>query len=78
MRTLAATRRAIWKKQFAALRDGDRFFYLNDPDLATIAQTDGITYRHTLADLIGLDAGIAVSPNFFEGQLSPRPPSSRR
>ena len=22
---------AIWKRQFQALRDGDRFFYLNDP-----------------------------------------------
>ena len=25
---------AIWKQQFQALRDGDRFFYLNDPDAA--------------------------------------------
>ena len=24
---------AMWKKQFAALRDGDRFFYANDPVL---------------------------------------------
>jgi hypothetical protein len=38
---------AIWKKQFHALRDGDRFFYLNDPQLNAIAQTYGITYRHT-------------------------------
>ena len=48
---------AIWKKQFAALRDGDRYFYVNDPDLQTISQTYGITYQHTLADLINLDAG---------------------
>jgi hypothetical protein len=26
----------MWKRQFEALRDGDRFFYLNDPELATV------------------------------------------
>ncbi len=57
---------AIWNKQFAALRDGDRFFYLNDPTLTTIAQTYGITYRHTLAELIALDAGVTVEPNVFK------------
>jgi hypothetical protein len=57
---------AIWKKQFAALRDGDRYFYLNDPDLQTISQTYGINYRHTLADLINLDAGVTVQPNVFK------------
>ena len=30
---------AMWKKQFEALRDGDRFFYLHDPVLATIEAT---------------------------------------
>jgi hypothetical protein len=58
--------RAIWKKQFQALRDGDRYFYLNDPDLETIRQTYGITYRHTLAELIQLDAGVTVQPDVFE------------
>jgi hypothetical protein len=57
---------AIWKKQFEALRDGDRFFYLNDPVLDTIQQSYGITYRHTLAELIQLDAGITVQPNVFK------------
>jgi hypothetical protein len=56
---------AIWKKQFEALRNGDRFFYLNDPVLDTIRQSYGITYRHTLAELIALDAGITVQPNVF-------------
>ncbi len=56
---------AIWKKQFAALRDGDRFFYLNDPVLETIRQTYGITYRHTLAEVINLDAGVTVQSNVF-------------
>jgi hypothetical protein len=58
--------RAIWKKQFQALRDGDRYFYLNDPDLETIRQTYGITYRHTLAELIQRDAGVTVQPDVFE------------
>jgi peroxidase len=57
---------AIWKKQFAALRDGDRFFYLNDPVLSTIRQTYGIDYRHTLAELIKLDAGTTVQANVFK------------
>jgi peroxidase len=57
---------AIWKKQFAALRDGDRFFYLNDPVLDAIRQSYGITYRHTLAELIKLDAGITTQPNVFK------------
>jgi hypothetical protein len=57
---------AIWKKQFEALRDGDRLFYLNDPVLATIQQTYGITYRHTLAELIKLDAGTTVQANVFK------------
>ena len=57
---------AIWKKQFQALRDGDRFFYLNDPALNAIRQTYGITYRHTLAELIKLDAGVTVEPNVFK------------
>jgi hypothetical protein len=57
---------AIWKKQFEALRDGDRFFYLNDPVLDTIRQSYGITYRHTLAELIKLDAGVTVEANVFK------------
>jgi hypothetical protein len=57
---------AIWKKQFEALRDGDRFFYLNDPFLSTIRQTYGITYRHTLAELIALDGRATVPANVFK------------
>ena len=56
---------AIWKRQFEALRDGDRFFYENDPFLAKIEQTYGITYKHTLAELIRLNTGATVAPNVF-------------
>jgi hypothetical protein len=57
---------AIWKKQFEALRDGDRFFYLNDPALDIIDRSYGISYRHTLAELVTLDAGVTVAPNVFK------------
>ena len=43
---------AIWRMQFEALRDGDRFFYLNDPSLPIIEQRFGIGYRHTLSEII--------------------------
>jgi len=43
---------AMWTEQFTALRDGDRFFYLNDPVLETIEEEFGISYRQTLADVI--------------------------
>ncbi len=57
---------ALWKKQFQALRDGDRFFYLADPALAEIQRRFGISYRHTLAQLIALDTD--VPPSSLRGQ----------
>jgi len=56
---------AMWKQQFEALRDGDRFFYLNDPELAHIDEDFGITYRHSLADIISLNSGARVPANVF-------------
>jgi hypothetical protein len=56
---------AIWKDQFTALRDGDRFFYAQDPELARIQDRYRITYRHTLADLVRLDAGQTGASNVF-------------
>lgn len=43
---------AMWGKQFEALRDGDRFFYGNDPVLEQINQAYGIDFRRTLAEVI--------------------------
>jgi hypothetical protein len=43
---------AMWQHQFAALRDGDRFFYSNDPVLTRISDTYGIDFRRSLADVI--------------------------
>ncbi len=60
---------AMWKQQFTALRDGDRFFYANDPALKAIQQAYGITYQHSLAELIALNSGATVSPNAFKAPL---------
>ncbi len=49
---------AIWKKQFEALRDGDRFFYRNDPGLSLIRRYLGIDYRRNLGDIIALNSDI--------------------
>ncbi len=49
---------ALWRRQFEALRDGDRFFYANDPSLAAIKSAYGITYEQTLAQLLTLDAEV--------------------
>ena len=63
---LGALQQAIWKKQFESTRDGDRFFYLNDPALPAIEQLVGITYRKTLARVIELNTDADVAPNVFE------------
>ena len=43
---------AMWETQFTAMRDGDRFFYLNDPVLEMIEDEFDIDYRQTLAEVI--------------------------
>ena len=57
---------AIWKKQFEAVRDGDRFFHLNDPALRLIDATFGIDYRLTLAEIVKLNTGVTLQPNVFK------------
>jgi len=57
---------AMWKQQFQALRDGDRFFYLNDQALPEIKRLFGITYRRTLAEIIEENTGIDVQDHVFE------------
>jgi hypothetical protein len=51
---------AIWARQFRALRDGDRFFYGNDPGLSRIRRYFGIDYRHTLAEVIAANTDIPI------------------
>jgi hypothetical protein len=60
---------AMWKSQFEALRDGDRFFYEVDPALRTIEQKYGLSYRHRLADIVGLNTDIDqgnIQANLFK------------
>jgi hypothetical protein len=57
---------AMWKKQFEALRDGDRFFYLNDPMLVQIRKKYGIDDRHTLAEIIRTNSDATVGPDVFK------------
>jgi hypothetical protein len=52
---------AIWTRQFRALRDGDRFFYLNDPGLSAIRSAFGIDHRHRLSELIALNTDVPAS-----------------
>jgi hypothetical protein len=49
---------AIWQRQFEALRDGDRFFYGNDPVLNTIRHHYGIDYRQSLGDVIARNTDV--------------------
>jgi peroxidase len=56
---------AIWKTQFAALRDGDRYFYANDGALASIKRAYGVNFRHTLAELVQLNSGAVVPADVF-------------
>jgi hypothetical protein len=57
---------AMWKKQFEALRDGDRFFYQNDPALRIIGQQFGVDFRHTLAEIVSLNTDVTVPANVFK------------
>ena len=54
---------ALWRKQFEALRDGDRFFYANDPELEVIEHEYGISYKVTLAQLIARDTTKSFVPS---------------
>jgi hypothetical protein len=49
---------AIWTRQFQALRDGDRFFYGNDPGLSQIMSTYGIDFHRSLGQVIASNTDI--------------------
>jgi peroxidase len=57
---------AIWKKQFEAIRDGDRFFYRDDPALRFIDHEFGIDFRHTIAEIVELNTGVTLQRNVFK------------
>jgi hypothetical protein len=56
---------AMWQRQFEALRDGDRFFYLNDPALDRTRERYGVDYRKSLAQVIDLNTNADVRGNPF-------------
>ena len=58
---LGELQRAVWKDQFGAARDGDRFFYQNDPLQSFIRQNFGIDSRKTLSQLIALNTDIPAA-----------------
>jgi hypothetical protein len=60
--------RAIWAREFTRLRDGDRFFFGNDPGLTSIRNQFGIDFRRNLGDIIASNTDIPraeLAPNVF-------------
>ena len=62
---LGPLQRASWRRQFAALRDGDRFFYLNDPALERIADRYDVSYKHSLAQIVEANTDVDVPADVF-------------
>jgi hypothetical protein len=64
----------IWGKQFAASRDGDRFFYAVDPTLALVSRLYHVDYRTTLSRLVLADTGEQIPAQAFKaGTVTPAP-----
>jgi hypothetical protein len=59
---------AMWTRQFQALRDGDRFFYGNDPALTQIQSQYGIDFHASLSQIISRNTDIPLAnlnPDIF-------------
>jgi hypothetical protein len=67
---------AIWTTRFATLRDGDRFFYASDGALTAIKRAYGLSYRRTLAEIIGMNSDAQVPADVFKVVPSPAPDST--
>jgi len=64
---LAISSRIVsYLKPFTALRDGDRFFYRNDPAIRSIDHDFGVDYRLTLAEIVKLNTGVTLQANVFK------------
>lgn len=64
-----ALQNAIWTEQFEALRDGDRFFYLNDPTLEYIEVLYGVSHERAFKDIIVDNTALTsdnLSDNVFQ------------
>ena len=62
---------AIWKQQFQALRDGDRFYYAGDPAVALIERDYGISARRSLAQIIEDNTELDVPDDVFKITSAP-------
>jgi hypothetical protein len=62
---------AMWRRQFQALRDGDRFFFANDPVLRVIRRRFGIDYRRSLATIIRANTGVTTQADVFRVLRAP-------
>jgi hypothetical protein len=58
---LGQLQQAIWADQFGAARDGDRFFYQNDPLQSYIRNNFGVDSRKTLAQVIALNTDVPAA-----------------
>jgi hypothetical protein len=56
---------AILRDQFTRLRDGDRFHFANDPALPLIEQEFGVSFQHSLAQIIAVNTGVQPQSNVF-------------
>ena len=56
---------AIWKRQFTDLRDGDRFFYANDPALPLIERLLRVSYKRTLAQIVTANSDALTAADVF-------------
>jgi hypothetical protein len=68
---LGELQHAIWKRQFQALRDGDRFFYVNDRSLRIIQKMFDVGYKTTLKGVIIRNTELGqkdLQPNVFRGR----------
>ncbi|MEZ5218070.1 MAG: peroxidase family protein [Ilumatobacteraceae bacterium] len=52
---------AMWTRQFAALRDGDRFFFGNDPVLDELKDRYGLDFRRSLGQVIADNTDVVES-----------------
>jgi hypothetical protein len=68
---LGELQHAIIRRQFTALRDGDPHFYAHDRALGAIARRYGITYRHTLAQVIRMNTAAAAPDDVFRAADGP-------
>lgn len=58
---MGALQKAIWTRQFESLRDGDRFYYGDDPSLGVIRSLFGIDFHHSLAQVIAANTDVPLA-----------------